>query len=323
MFTTMVLTLAVASASPAQGSQDANRAAIGQIRDALDERYAHADRLAIDWDAELDATTPDLLSASSPAAFATVLGGVLSKAEDVHIAIDSGQGRRQVYNPEVKPNFSMDAVRERVADLDQRSRNVWAGTLEGDVGYLLITSWSGDIEPAVGAIEAMHDKPAIIIDVRPNGGGDDSLAELVARCFFEREHVVELVELVDPSSPTGFSRRHERALAPEKNAEPYRGKVLTLIGPVCCSSNETFIHMMRHGAGSTLVGETTFGASANARPHELANGVTLYLPSWRVYAPDGSALEGVGIKPDIAVKWDDSDNGHDPVLDRAIEIARP
>ncbi len=44
----------------------------------------------------------------------------------------------------------------------------------------------------------------------------------------------------------------------------------------------------------------------------------------RVSFPDGSPFEGVGIRPDLEIRptVDDLRKGRDPVLERALELAR-
>jgi C-terminal processing protease CtpA/Prc len=58
-------------------------------------------------------------------------------------------------------------------------------------------------------------------------------------------------------------------------------------------------------------------------PHDLGNGVTVYLSSWEDQLPDGTVLEGRGVKPDIIVKTktDQLENA-DPVLEAARKYLR-
>jgi C-terminal processing protease CtpA/Prc len=60
-----------------------------------------------------------------------------------------------------------------------------------------------------------------------------------------------------------------------------------------------------------------------AKPHDLGNGVTVFLPSWRDLALDGKDREGVGITPDVVVetKREDFEMG-DPIVVRALDLIR-
>jgi C-terminal processing protease CtpA/Prc len=101
---------------------------------------------------------------------------------------------------------------------------------------------------------------------------------------------------------------------------------LVLIGPKIVSSAESFVLMMKHGAGekgAKLIGDTTRGSSGRPMPHQLGNGVTVYLPSWEDQLPDGTPLEGRGVRPDIIIKALPRDLGKsDAVLEAALKALR-
>lgn len=94
------------------------------------------------------------------------------------------------------------------------------------------------------------------------------------------------------------------------------------MGPGNMSSCESFLLMMRQ-AGATLVGEKSYGASGNPKPHDLGNGVTVYLSSWNDMLPDGTPLEGRGVAPDVTVKATPAElEKGDSILDAALKILR-
>jgi C-terminal processing protease CtpA/Prc len=60
--------------------------------------------------------------------------------------------------------------------------------------------------------------------------------------------------------------------------------------------------------------------SGNPKPHDLGNGVVVFLPSWRSLELDGSLLEGKGIRPDILVETNPNVFAStDPILEKACE----
>ena len=96
-----------------------------------------------------------------------------------------------------------------------------------------------------------------------------------------------------------------------------------LIGPKVGSSAESFVLMMKHGAKARLIGDVTKGSSGRPIEHQLGNGVTVYLPSWEDELPDGTALEGRGVRPDTIVKTKPADfEKADPVLEAALKYLR-
>jgi len=89
------------------------------------------------------------------------------------------------------------------------------------------------------------------------------------------------------------------------------------------SSAEAFLLMLKQAPKATLIGARSFGASGNPQPHPLANGVTVFLPSWKAMLPDDTMFETVGISPTVEVKTSPADFARrDPVLERAVELLR-
>jgi C-terminal processing protease CtpA/Prc len=126
---------------------------------------------------------------------------------------------------------------------------------------------------------------------------------------------------LDPSSPTGFSVSWERWVEPTPKRPTYAGQIAVLMGRANMSSAEAFLLMMKQAPRCKLIGERSFGASGNPQPHLLANGVTVYLPSWKAMLPDGTVFEGKGIAPDIEVLSNAKELQHrDPVLEKAKQV---
>ena len=112
-------------------------------------------------------------------------------------------------------------------------------------------------------------------------------------------------------------------LRPYASGPPYRGQIAVLTWPVVMSSCEAFLLMMKQVPGAVLVGARSQGSSGNPLPHDLGNGVTVYLPSWQAMTPDGRVWEGKGIAPDIEVDTVPSDfTAADPVLGAALDHLR-
>jgi hypothetical protein len=133
-----------------------------------------------------------------------------------------------------------------------------------------------------------------------------------------------LAELGIPGFEGGnWTGPFERAVEPRNDAPRYANPVAVLIGPKIGSSAESFVLMMKHGAGATLFGDVTKGSSGRPLPHQLGNGVTVYLSSWEDQLPDGTILEGRGVRPDVVIKATPFDlEKSDPVLDKALKFLR-
>lgn len=288
---------------PAQ-TPETNARAIAALRAAIDHRYSYRDRVVKDWDALLAEHQTGLLESKTRAEFARKLGRMLAATHDGHLAVRVGDAAFPTGSDPVTPNIDIRRLPGAIKDFTWRNDVVATGTAAPDVGYILIASWPGDAAALAAAHEAldeMIDRPALIIDVRANGGGDELQAKAFAARFARDAAVYSRDRFRNPEAREGWTGMIDRTISPDdaKGARPYRGRVAVLCGPICMSSNESFILMMREGAKATLIGSRTRGSSGNPRPHDLGNGVTVVLPSWEDLLPDGSPLEGIGIKPDV------------------------
>ena len=102
-----------------------------------------------------------------------------------------------------------------------------------------------------------------------------------------------------------------------------RGSVAVLMGQQNMSSCEAFLLMMKQCPRATLVGSASQGSSGNPKPHALAPGLTVLLPSWQALRPDGTCFEGEGIQPTVPIEMPIAALGNaDPVLREALAILR-
>ncbi len=103
----------------------------------------------------------------------------------------------------------------------------------------------------------------------------------------------------------------------------FAGPIAVLTSRYVMSSNESFVLMLQQAPDCTTIGQPTFGSSANPKPHELPNGVTIFVPAWQDLRLDGTCFEGEGLAPDVAVNVEAKDlEQRDPILERALEVLR-
>lgn len=95
--------------------------------------------------------------------------------------------------------------------------------------------------------------------------------------------------------------------------------MVVLMEPANMSSAEAFLLMMKQAPQYTLMGERSYGSSGNPRPVPLANGVSVHLPSWVTFTPEGIMLEGKGVSPDVFLEFPRDSTDEDPLIDAALE----
>ena len=317
---------AKAPADPAKESAERHKEAAHLLRRAVDADYAYRDLRGADWDALFKEAAPRLEGADSPRAFAEEAAKVLGHAKDLHVWLKAGDEIVPSTRRSVAPNFNARVLPRLVPELKQHGTTVLTGRFEDGVVYVALGTWEAKepqaLEEAYAAVAAAAaaKAPAIIVDVRPNSGGDEIIARQFAGCFVGEPKVY-----AKNTTRAGgkWSQVYDRVVEPNRGRPAYRGKVVVLTGPANMSSCESFILMMKQAPDCTLVGERTYGSSGNPQPQNLGNGVTVFLSSWKDMLPDGSPLEGKGIAPDVEVKSTPADfRAADPVLAAALKVAR-
>jgi len=296
---------------------DVNDAAIAKLREDLQKDYAYLDVHKVDWDQAFADAKPALEAAKTSRQFAVAAGKMLARANDMHIWLSAGQQIVPAAIRRIDPNCRVATLMRAVPNFTMKNGPVATGMFDGGIAYVLIGGFSSDASTLVPALDALANATAIIVDVRTNSGGDEDVAQQFAGCFvtLPQPYAQDIIRQGGRDSPL-----LQRVLQPNAQRPTFSGKVALLIGPENMSSCESFILMMKTSPNCTTIGAKTYGSSGNPKPHDLGNGVTVMLPSWRDLRLDGSLLEGTGITPDIPI--DGGAGADDPILDRALALLR-
>jgi carboxyl-terminal processing protease len=196
------------------------------------------------------------------------------------------------------------------------------------VAYVRVPSFDAEAfrDSAVAAVKRMLQAPALVVDVRENGGGTTPVAlmELLQdrewRWYEEATPAGAALDRKD--RPRQMLRWAAEVLPPAK--EPYRGRLVILADGGCFSACEDFLVPFKDNGRATIVGSATGGSSGQPTFFDLGDGMSFRIGTKREYLPDGSEFEGVGILPDVAVEptVEDIRAERDPVLARGLAIAR-
>lgn len=328
----MVLTFKTHAASGSADSSpvtnEKRAEAVRQLHQAIEQRYSYRDVHAMNWTAAWRQYEPRLLAAKQSREFAVIAGEMLAGTQDAHIWLMEAGEIVPAFRRMVSPNVNVQLLPQLITGWSQKHPMVAAGKAASEIGYIAIHSWEKKHAPqllgaAFAALAEVRNLPALIIDVRLNTGGDETQARQFAGCFVNQRKLYARHISLDPSSASGFSAPVDRWLEPTPNLPAYTGRVAVLMGKANMSSAEAFLLMMKQAPDCKFIGERSYGASGNPKPHELANGVTIFLPSWKAMLPDGSLLETKGIEPDVEVLLAmDKLTPRDPVMEKAIELLK-
>jgi len=186
--------------------------------------------------------------------------------------------------------------------------------LDNGVGYLRFSGFvDAALDGVLQAIDALHDAPALILDLRGNPGGQFPVRKAIAS------------QLV--GEPKLFMRYQHRDGLEEAYLDPvhdaYPGVVVILVDELSTSSSEEFTGSLQALGRATIVGSQTPGRCLTANIAPLPNGAILVYPYGQSQTPDGRVLEDNGVVPDIEVALDREQllRSTDAQLEAAIEYA--
>ena len=316
----------IATAGPGINAKTRDATATALFR-ALRDHYSYRDRLGIDW-SDFELRSYDAIaSAPSMAAMALRISELLATPEDPHISIRWLSATLPTFRRTIHTDFDARLVQKSLTSLRKVGQTGLQGRTDDDIGYLLVGTFSRrnakDIELSIAALRKMLDCKGIIIDIRTNGGGDETLALQLASFFVEGKKVYAAHRYRDPKADDGFGSRRTRHVSGNLEPDLYRGPVAVLMSRYNMSSSEAFLLMMKQARRATLIGQTSYGSSGNPKPRLLAPGLSVLLPSWQALRPDGSCFEGEGINPTVPVMTSDSHVGdRDLVLEEALQRLR-
>jgi carboxyl-terminal processing protease len=210
----------------------------------------------------------------------------------------------------------IDLVRERTP----ANALVSGKLIGGDVGYVRIGSFAGDVVARVREQALALEKSGakhLIVDVRRTAEGPLEAGLDAARLFVKSGTL---------AVKAGRSDRAAReTIAARSGDGALDAPVTVLITTGTAGAAELFVAALDGNKRADLVGERTLGRAGVQKLVRLADGRGLWLTYARYLTPDGHAIQGRGINPDLAidepeaVEIGEAPPAGDPILEAAIE----
>ncbi len=297
-----------------------------QLWETFDRQYAmFILRPDVDWNELRDQYRPRALQAKSAYEFAGICAEMLRPLRDLHVWMDVAGASVPVFNRERHANANPTARPRILGKLTPVGRGIqWTRTPD-KIGYVAIDQWNdGAIPRQVDEIlEQMRETRGLIVDVRLNGGGSEPQARHVAGRFLEKEFTYAYSQYRNGPQHTNLTEKIARRAAPH-GPWRYHRPVVLLIGQKCMSSSESFVAMMSGAPQVTIMGDHTCGSSGNPQMLRLPLEVTVSVPRWIDYLPDGTPLDERGFRPQIQFKPEPGafEGDRDDLLSGAVERLR-
>jgi carboxyl-terminal processing protease len=186
------------------------------------------------------------------------------------------------------------------------------------VGVVRLSQFSsgahGEVAAALKRLQKRGAK-AFVLDLRANGGGLVSEAQLVASEFLTDGPIV---------TTRGRAVKEQTLRA---NGDPIvpKAPLDVLVDHGTASASEIVTGALQDRGRAKVVGQRTFGKGVFQEVLELSNGGALDITAGQYFTPKGRNLGGKGVKtgkgiaPDIPAK-DDPRTARDEALDRAVAV---
>lgn len=292
-----LLALAAFPTPLAAQSHETARQVINKTADLIEQRYvdpAAGKRIA----RALRRGPLPAPSENDPTAFASALTKQLrALSNDGHFALQ--------FEPESKATPEGEFI-------DPAELERWYGTqvnhgfeqvrrLDHGIGYLDLrvfapTAMAQDFASA--AMSLLAESPALIIDLRQNGGGMDEMTRLLAAYLLDgsREMSAEF------DRPSGVTTRNFTPVHVPGRRFGGTKPVYILVSKRTFSAAEAFAYDLQAMKRAIVIGEQTGGGAHPFAYRPVGAGFVLSLPEGRSINPvTGGDWEGVGVTPDIPI----------------------
>ena len=153
--------------------------------------------------------------------------------------------------------------------------------------------------PIAAAVDADRDADGFIIDLRENPGGVGGLSMGIAGQFLDER--LSLGDMITRDTTMHFSVNPQRATPDGRIVKPFAGPLAILIDQGSASTSEIFAAGLQQLGRAKVIGRNSAGAALPATLIKLPNGDTFMYAMANFIGPEGTSIEGGGVKPDIDV----------------------
>lgn len=150
---------------------------------------------------------------------------------------------------------------------------------------------------------------SLIIDVRGNTGGYLNVVTDIISMFIKKDEVIYKLKT-----------KNKIDSITDKTIEYRTYPVAILADRGSASASELLIGAFSETYNAKIIGENTYGKGKVQKVFELSSGALLKYTYQEWLTPKGNYIDGVGIMPDVNVKYEYISDNRDTQKDKAIEI---
>ena len=294
----------------------------------IDERYCFLDykqqQYGLDWQQVHQKYAARVNDTMTDMQLFEVLTQMLAELRDGHVNLTAAHdyGRYWSWYEDYPANLS-DSLLRRYMGTDYRmAAGLDYRILDDHTGYVRYESFSspigeGNLDEVLAYLMPCQ---GLIIDIRSNGGGDLTNAELLAARFCQQRTLVGYMQHKTGPGHTDFSPMKARYLEPSKNIRWHKPVVVLTNRHVFSAANE-FTMMMKALPSVTVVGDRTGGGAGMPFSSSLPNGWNVRFSAVPTYDAEQNSTE-FGIEPDyhVSLTPEDFSRGRDTIIEFARRL---
>ena len=240
---------------------------------------------------------------------------LLSKPDNLRLVVQRpNRGQKEVVISE-QP-YEMQTVELRIGDVGP----AWIEDNSGPIAWIKIHTFlsSTTIQEWNRVVERIHAHPEVqrvVLDLRNNGGGDNTCIRILGDFFRTGEDLVTFHSVL--TTRPGRQRVRNYSL-PRSRLITYPAVVL--VNDRTASLAEITAAALRDNRSVPLVGETTYGKGTTQTWVQLGTHYAAHLTLGRWFTAGGYSIDGEGLIPDVCVKDDPNTPDDDEQLLAAVQV---
>jgi carboxyl-terminal processing protease len=308
-------------------------------------RYPFFELRNVDWKNQYDIYRPKVTNKTRDDKLFDIFCRMLDPLDDGHVELKakaSGDRKRRYFSPEKKPRFHQEFTKREIKQLFKTTskslvEHGFGKPMETEAwmlhycrsrkfAYIRILELEGikksRLTTALGKIARdFKSLKGLIIDIRDNPGGEDSIAIAIINRFCDRKRIAFRRKTKIGPGKTDFTPLKTWYLEPQGDVQ-FTGPIVLLTCDSVFSGGEAFALAMKQLPHVTIIGDHSNGIFSYQLEKKLPNGWELCL-SYQVYlSADMVCYEGEGVPVDIELLnyKADIENGVDPLITRSLEV---